>query len=108
MGSQNDVVTYVGKARRPKAGGGGFTDWCDYIFKVQGYRTEARVGITCHWHDVISPLGRTLTDEELIAITKEFLEGELARSWTPWPEGHSVDITSDVMDSLVHKRVSPG
>jgi hypothetical protein len=104
MGSQNNMFTYVGKARRPKAGGGGFTDWCDYIFKVQGYQAEVRVGMTCRWHDVIPSLGRTLTDEELIAITKEFLGKEMGRRSAP---SSRLDISSSLMEYRVRNGSFP-
>jgi hypothetical protein len=95
------LVTYVRKGRQVEAGI--FRDYCDYIFTVQGHHLEeVRVGITGGWHDVIASLGKALTDDELIAIAKEFLERELGKGWMPSPEMNSLKISSVVMEYRVH------
>lgn len=97
MGSQNRATIYLRRERRLEVSG--YRASFNYVFKVQGYQIETvRVGITEGWHDAIPSLGKALIDDEIIAIAKEFLEGELARGWVPSPGKNSLEIPHGVME----------
>jgi hypothetical protein len=101
MESQSRGVIYVRKERRLEASG--YRACFDYFFKVQGHEFQmASVGITESWHDAIPSLGKALTDDDLVAIAKEFLELELANGWAPSPGKNRVDISNRAMEHRVH------
>jgi hypothetical protein len=100
------VIKYVRKESRVEVGGP--RDCCDFIFKVQGHQPETvSIGITGGWFDFIPSLGKVLTDEELKAISAEFLERELANGWVPSQENNRLEIPYPLMEYRVQNGSFP-
>ena len=100
MGLQNRSITYVGKKRRSEQG---VNYACfDYFFELQDHQSKTVcVGITEGWHDEIPALEKTLTDDDLVSIAKEFLEPQLATGWEPSPGKNRCEIPYGVMEHRV-------
>lgn len=101
------VVTYVRKERQLESGT--HRACFDYFFTVHGHDSQiASVGITEGWHDQIASLGKSLADEDLVVIAKEFLERELIKGWTPSASSNRLEIPYGAMEYRVHRGFFPG
>jgi len=107
MGSESGAVTYVGKNRTLQ--GTTYHACCDYEFQFEQSNQSQRmcIGITEGWHDRIQSLGRTLTEDELVAIAKEFLERELAKGSIPVAGKNRLEIPYGAMEYRVQNGSFP-